>query len=85
MGTHTFLHDKVSRLVSGTVRVPSWAAGSTRTQTYGFDPFGNLTTFGGVNRHNTPASALTNRLNGLNVNYDEAGNERCLLPTPTPE
>lgn len=79
IGANTYLYDKVSRLTSGDARLPSFGGGTASNQAYAFDSFGNIssitTTIGGsMTTVNTPTSSLTNRLNGANVTYDEAGN-----------
>ena len=67
-GNDRYLHDKVSRLVSGTVK----QFGNT-TQTYAYDTYGSLQsiTTDGVVRA-TPTAPSTNRLTG--ATYDASGN-----------
>ena len=67
-GNDRYLHDKVSRLVSGTVK----QFGNT-TQSYAYDTYGSLQsiTTDGVVRA-TPTSPSTNRLTG--ATYDASGN-----------
>jgi RHS repeat-associated protein len=73
MGAAAFLYDTLSRVNSGTVYPGAYSNGTAHTQTYAYDPYGNLT---GLTTNgsllNTPASTATNRLtSGI---YDTAGN-----------
>jgi RHS repeat-associated protein len=73
MGAATFLYDSLSRVTSGTVLSGQYSNGTANTQTYTYDPYGNLTglTTNGV-LLNTLAATATNRLTG--GGYDTAGN-----------
>jgi hypothetical protein len=74
IGTSSFLYDKVSRMVSATLFDGTGGGGNQKAQTYIFDPFGNLQAISGDNGRNTPTNSATNRLTGLGVQYDAAGN-----------
>lgn len=74
-GNSYFLYDRVSRLVDGHVYDSPVGAGNLRSQTYTYDPYGNLTAIGGdawAPGRTTPTAATTNRLtSGI---FDAAGN-----------
>jgi RHS repeat-associated protein len=74
IGAARFLYDGVSRLTSGTLVLGQSDTGPSATQTYAYDPFGNILSIGGTVARNTPTSAATNRLNGAGTSYDAAGN-----------
>jgi len=72
-GNHAFTYDRLSRLTGATLYDGPSATGTARTQTYGYDVYGNLTsmtTDGSL--LNLPASVATNRLTA--GTYDSAGN-----------
>jgi RHS repeat-associated protein len=73
-GASWYLYDKVSRLVSSSLYDGATGGGALKTQTYAFDPFGNMTSIGGTSARNTPTSASNNRLAGTGVDYDDRGN-----------
>ncbi len=70
--SEVFIYDKANRLTSGTIL----AAGVTRTQTAGYDAFGNMTT---TTTHygtrNFTVSGTTNHVTNLSFAYDAAGNQ----------
>ena len=72
IGTHTFTYDKVSRLTTANLYLEPTASTTLRTQTFGYDAFGNLLTFGGSSARNTPTTPGTNHLTG--ATYDGSGN-----------
>jgi RHS repeat-associated protein len=72
IGTHTFTYDKVSRLTAANLYLKPTASTTLRTQTFGYDAFGNLLTFGGSSARNTPTAPATNHLTG--ATYDASGN-----------
>ena len=72
IGTHTFTYDKVSRLTAANLYLEPTASTTLRTQTFGYDAFGNLLTFGGSSARNTPTAPGTNHLTG--ATYDASGN-----------
>jgi RHS repeat-associated protein len=73
-GSAWYLYDKVSRLLSANLYDGTTGAGTLKTQSYTFDPFGNMTAIGGTSARNTPTSATTNRLTGTGIVYDARGN-----------
>jgi hypothetical protein len=72
IGTHTFTYDKVSRLTAANLYLEPTASTTLRTQTFGYDAFGNLLTFGGSSARNTPTAPGSNHLTG--ATYDASGN-----------
>jgi RHS repeat-associated protein len=75
IGTENFRYDRLSRLVSGQVKVGV----SLRAQTAAFDVYGNitsLTTNGSV--QSTPTDPTTNRLQSPLASYDGGGNVTVL-------
>ena len=64
IGTHTFTYDKVSRLTAANLYLEPTPSTRLRTQTFGYDAFGNLLTFGGSSARNTPTTPGTNHLTG---------------------
>jgi RHS repeat-associated protein len=72
IGTHTFTYDKVSRLTAANLYLEPTASTTLRTQTFGYDAFGNLLTFGGSSARNTPTAPGSNHLTG--AAYDASGN-----------
>jgi hypothetical protein len=72
IGTHTFTYDKVSRLTAANLYLEPTASTTLRTQTFGYDAFGNLLAFGGSSARNTPTAPGTNHLTG--ATYDASGN-----------
>lgn len=70
-GPNRFAYDGASRLTVAEMGL----GGQINTQSYALDAFGNIgsITTNGLAR-NTPTSGLTNRLTGLGVAYDAAGN-----------
>jgi RHS repeat-associated protein len=72
IGTHTFAYDKVSRLTASNQYLEPTASTTLRTQTFTYDPYGNLLTFGGSSARNTPTTPQTNHLTG--ATYDASGN-----------
>ena len=72
IGTHTFTYDKVSRLTAASFYLEPTASITLRTQTLGYDAFGNLLTFGGSSARNTPTAPGTNHLAA--TTYDASGN-----------
>ena len=69
IGTHTFTYDKVSRLTAANLYLEPTASTTLRTQTFGYDAFGNLLSFGGSSARNTPTTPGTNHLTG--ATYDD--------------
>jgi hypothetical protein len=63
IGTHTFTYDKVSRLTAANLYLEPTASTTLRTQTFGYDAFGNLLTFGGSSARNTLNNPLRNNMN----------------------
>ncbi|HEX4965586.1 MAG TPA: DUF4157 domain-containing protein [Thermoanaerobaculia bacterium] len=74
IGPSWYTYDLVSRLTSGTLFDGPTGGGTQKTQSYAFDPFGNLTSINGTSGRATPTSSATNRLNGPGTVYDAAGN-----------
>ncbi len=72
IGTHTFTYDKVSRLTASNQYLEPTASTTLRTQSFTYDAFGNLLTFGGSSARNTPTAPQTNHLTG--ATYDPSGN-----------
>jgi RHS repeat-associated protein len=72
IGTHTFTYDKVSRLTASNQYLEPTASTTLRTQTFTYDAYGNLLTFGGSSARNTPTAPQTNHLTG--ATYDASGN-----------
>jgi RHS repeat-associated protein len=72
LGTHIFTYDKVSRLTAANLYLEPTASTTLRTQTFGYDAFGNLLTFAGSSARNTPTAPGTNHLTG--ATYDASGN-----------
>src|SRR4051794_10840067 len=72
IGSHTFTYDKVSRLTAANLYLEPMASITLRTQTFGYDAFGNLLAFGGSSARNTPTTPGTNHLTG--ATYDGSGN-----------
>ena len=56
IGTHTFTYDKVSRLTASNQYLEPTTSTTLRTQSFTYDAFGNLLTFGGSSAHNTPTA-----------------------------
>ncbi len=69
IGTSRYAYDGVSRLTQAKVGAYQTNIGDYLTQTYSYDPFGNIQSLGGVN---VPEDSHTNRLTGST--YDAAGN-----------
>ncbi len=75
IGGSGFAYDPASRLVTANLWDGTGATGTPlKTQTYGYDLFGNLLAIGGQGGRNTPTNSTTNRLNGAGMAYDAAGN-----------
>ncbi len=77
-GNGYYVYDKVSRLVDGHIYDSALGTGNLRSQTYTYDPFGNLTAIGGdpwAPGRATPVNPATNRSNGTGVVYDAAGDQ----------
>jgi RHS repeat-associated protein len=74
IGSAWFTYDKVSRLTEGRIYLGPYGGGAQKSQTYSFDPFGNITGIGGTSGRSTPTEPKTNRLTGTGTTYDPAGN-----------
>jgi hypothetical protein len=74
IGSAWFTYDKVSRLTEGKIYLGTYGGGAQKSQTYTFDPFGNITGIGGTSGRSTPTEPKTNRLTGTDTAYDAAGN-----------
>jgi|HubBroStandDraft_3_1064219.scaffolds.fasta_scaffold01115_3 RHS repeat-associated protein len=74
IGGSYFLYDNVSRLVDAHNVPTDPLNGGVQFQTFTYDNFGNLQSFGGSVGLNTPTSSTSNQLTG--GGYDSAGNLR---------
>ncbi len=72
-GTAWYLYDLVGRLVTGTVFDGPTGGGVQKQQSYSFDSFGNVKSISGSPGRSVPVNSLTNRLSGVGVAYDPAG------------
>ncbi|HKO54249.1 MAG TPA: RHS repeat-associated core domain-containing protein [Thermoanaerobaculia bacterium] len=71
IGSEAFVYDKVGRLKTATVRSPDLS--SLQTQSFGYDPYGNLTSTAKLGQTvHLDVLDGTNRLSG--IGYDAAGN-----------
>jgi RHS repeat-associated protein len=74
IGGGWYTYDRVSRLASATFLDGPTGGGAQKSQSYTFDPFGNLISIAGTVGRSIPVSPATNRLNAAGVAYDTAGN-----------
>ncbi len=74
IGGQWFTYDKVSRLSAAKQDLGAKGGGTSVTQNYSYDAFGNLQSILGTSGRNTPTSSSTNRLTSPGTAYDAAGN-----------
>jgi len=84
IGTSTYWYDAVSRLKTTSFDIAATGTPIAKTQTFTYDPFGNLTNIAGSVGRAIPVDYTTNRLTTVgstcgagNVYYDAAGNLTC--------
>jgi RHS repeat-associated protein len=75
IGAAWFTYDGVERLTQASLGLGlAGGGGTTVTQTYAYDAFGNLRSYAGTRSLTIPTDAATNRLTGAQVSYDGRGN-----------
>ena len=83
IGAWSFEYDGVSRLTKATIYDEPVTPVTAKTQSFVYDPWGNLKEIQGFNGRMIPVSATTNRLTSPGTTYDAAGNLLTWNQTPT--